>query len=603
MQAHFDGGRASRGPMPRTMSCAAWIVGAVLFAAHAQAHEVSLVSVGLQGQQANSTASLGSVSADGRYVVFSSDASNVVANDTNGVVDLFVRDRSAGTTVRVSVDSAGGQANGASSSPSISGDGLRVAFASDATNLVPGDTNGVRDVFVHDLSNGSTLRASVGTAGVQGTQSSLFPAISGDGRYVAFISLASNLVGGDTNNEYDAFVRDLQTGRTERVSVASDNQQGNAGANHDIQISRDGRFVVFRSPSSNLTANDTNFFSDVFLRDRVNGTTELISVSTMGVSGNRGSQMPVVSDDGRYVAFVSDAMDLAAPENTVTADLFLRDRASGTTRRINVDGSGNPSPRVRGASISADGRLVAFWFEATPMGQVWLYDQVTESVEPVNVNLNGAQNNNAIGAKISADGRWVGFTSNDLYLAADDTDNGLFDAFVWDRWGLPRTICAADDHLMIACPCVAPNTVPTPQAAPGHGCANSKNADGAVLRGSGSLVPDELVFRAEIAPLYGGFAFLIRGDASNADGLGAGDGIRCVTGNIVRFGSHMAGTNGDALGEWAYPNAVQTTPVSVVTAQRIASSAYYQVVYRDPSASFCNPSTFNVTSGLAVGWP
>ncbi|MFN0244144.1 MAG: hypothetical protein ACKVWV_14740 [Planctomycetota bacterium] len=575
-------------------------------AVHAGSHTVSLVSQNDQGAAGNHVSSIGAVSADGRYLAFVSQAANLVAGDTNSIADVFVRDMVAGTTARVNVSSTGAQADGplhASSTIAISSDGQRVAFASLAANLVPGDTNTAADVFVHDRTDGSTRRVSVGTGGVQTNAHSHRPAISGNGRYVAFVSDAEMLVPDDSNAHTDVFLHDLVTGRTERVSVGSSGQQGNLSSDSEITISGDGRFVAFGSRSTNLAPGDGNASMDVFLRDRANGVTELVSANALGFPANRGGFGPDVSDDGRYVSFVSTATDLAAPDELVTADLFLRDRSSGTTARINVDANGLPSPAVRAATIAGDGRFVAFWFEWPPVGQVWLYDQLVGHTQPVNVNLNGAQNNNASGAAISADGRWVGFSSTDLYFDASDTNAGLRDAFVWDRWSLPRTICAADDHLMVACPCVAPNTVPAPQAAPDHGCANSMNAGGAVLHGEGSLVPDELRFRAEIAPLYGGFAFLIRGDASNADGLGAGDGIRCITGNLVRFGSHMAGTNGDALGEWTYPNAVQTTPVSVVTAQRIASSAYYQVVYRDVAASFCNPSTFNVTSGLAVGWP
>lgn len=607
MQLHFEHRRTSRAPQ-RSFALHCALAGAfcTISSAFAQSHGISLVSLSSQGRAANATSALGAVSSDGRYVAFTSFASNLVAGDTNATSDVFVRDTATGTTVRVDVSSTGEQANAGPYGGypvAISDDGRRIAFASEASNLVAGDTNGAADVFVHDLADGTTRRVSVATGGGQATQRSERPAISGDGRFVAFVSGASELVGGDTNGAPDVFVHDLGTGRTERVSVGGAGAQGNLGAYADAAISRDGRFVAFTSNATNLAASDANHASDVFLRDRATGVTELISANAIGIPANRASRAPDVSDDGRFVSFLSDAQDLAAPDKGITTDLFLRDRANGTTTRINVDALGAASPKVRGASISADGRLVAFWFEAVPTGQVWLYDQVIARVQPVNVNLNGAQNNNASGAAISADGRWVGFTSSDLHLASNDTNGGVADAFVWDRWGTPRTVCAADDQLMIACPCAAPNTVPSPQAAPEHGCANSRNASGAVLHGNGALVPDEMRFRADIAPSYGGFAFAIRGDAFNADGLGAGDGIRCVTGALVRFGAHLSGTNGDALGEWTYPNAVQTTPISSVTAQPFASSAYYQVVYRDVAAGFCNASTFNVTSALEIYWP
>ena len=159
------------------------------------------------------------ISGDGRFVAFVSAATNLVTGDNNNAADIFVRDRQAGTTTRVSVTSTGGQANGASSDPAISADGRYVAFVSRATNLVAGDTNGVRDVFVHDRQTGATTRISVNSSENQGNAESLAPSLSADGRYVAFASSASNLVTGDTNSTSDVFVRDRQAGTTTRVSV------------------------------------------------------------------------------------------------------------------------------------------------------------------------------------------------------------------------------------------------------------------------------------------------------------------------------------------------------------------------------------------------
>jgi Tol biopolymer transport system component len=178
------------------------------------------VSIASDGTQANSDSCFLSVSADGRYVAFYSLATNLVVGDTNDVPDIFVHDRQTGETTRVSVASDGTQASGSSFLPSISADGRTVAFESGATNLVPGDTNGVTDVFVHDRQTGETARVSVGSDGTQANQVSYDPSVSADGRYVAFYSEASNLVPGDTNNEWDVFRHDRETGQTTRVSVA-----------------------------------------------------------------------------------------------------------------------------------------------------------------------------------------------------------------------------------------------------------------------------------------------------------------------------------------------------------------------------------------------
>src|SRR5207245_298074 len=211
------------------------------------------------------------LSADGRFVAFTSVATNLVAGDANGVSDVFVHDRQAGTTERVSVDSAGSEGNGASTGVALSADGRFVAFTSVATNLVAGDTNGAADVFVHDRQTGTTERGSVDSAGSEGNGASTGVALSADGRFVAFTSAATNLVAGDTNGVTDVFVHDRQTGTTERVSVDSAGIEGN-GASAGVALSADGRFVAFTSVATNLVAGDTNGAADVFVHDR--GTTD-----------------------------------------------------------------------------------------------------------------------------------------------------------------------------------------------------------------------------------------------------------------------------------------------------------------------------------------
>jgi Tol biopolymer transport system component len=255
-----------------------------------------------------------SISADGRYVAFSSSWAGLVPGDANSADDVFVRDRLGGTTERVSVRSDGSEANGNSGCTSISADGRYVAFESDATNLVDGDANGMTDVFVHDRLTGTTERVSVNTDGAEGNgpsvgidtshESFATIAISADGRYVVFPSDADNFVPGDTNGQTDIFVRDRQTGATSRVSVAADGTQA-AGASGSPSISGDGRYVVFHSKADNLVAGDTNGFQDVFLRDRQMDTTLRVSVTADGEEGDNRSGDPSISADGRCVAFDS----------------------------------------------------------------------------------------------------------------------------------------------------------------------------------------------------------------------------------------------------------------------------------------------------------
>ena len=330
---------------------------------------VSVDSAGIQGDRYSKSPS---ISADGRYVAFESEAGNLVPGDTNGTLDIFVRDRQTGAIERVSVDSAGAQANEMSIYPSISGDGRYVAFLSAASNLVPGDTNGVWDMFVHDRETGVTERVSVDSAGMEANGNCFSPpSISADGRYVAFESSATNLVPGDTNGTEDVFVHDRVTGTTERVSVSSAGTQSN-GFSGFPAITADGLYVAFSSFASNLVPGDTNGHYDVFVRERLAGTTERVSVSSTGAQGNSDSGNGIgltVSADGRYVAFASDSSNLAPGDTNGLNDTFVRDRRLGTTERVSVSSTGLQGNHSSGnsAAVSADGRYVAFLSAASTL--------------------------------------------------------------------------------------------------------------------------------------------------------------------------------------------------------------------------------------------
>jgi WD40-like Beta Propeller Repeat len=266
------------------------------------------VSVSGEGQQGDRDSFAVGISGDGRYVVLTSQATNLVVGDTNLTPDAFIYDRQTGQTTRVSVSSTGQQGTpppngfGGSSAEGISADGRTVVFRSIASNLITGDSNGVEDIFVHDDQTGLTTRVSVSSTGQQGNAGSTSAAISADGRYVAFTSAASNLVSHDTNRALDIFVYDRKTGRTSRVSIGNGGRQAN-GWSEGQAISAHGRFVAFTSIASNLVVGDTNRLPDVFVRDRVTGKTERISVSSSGrqASGsttNNGSNAPSMSAYG-----------------------------------------------------------------------------------------------------------------------------------------------------------------------------------------------------------------------------------------------------------------------------------------------------------------
>lgn len=327
-----------------------------------QLTRVSISSGGLQGDYGSQMPAL---SAEGRYVVFQSDATNLVPDDTNGYTDIFVRDTQISQTVRVSVSYSGGQVNGQCSSPGISTDGRYVVFETEATNVVPNDTNGKRDIFVRDLVSGQNARVSESSAGAGGNDASTRAAISAGGRYVAFESFASNLVPGDTNARGDVFVRDVVTGQTTRVSLSSTGIQGDqnsAGA----AISGDGRYVAFHSDATNLVQDDTNLHTDVFVHDRQTGQTTRISVSSSGTQGNNDSNSPALSPDGRYVTFTSKASNLVSGDTNNTWDIFVRDLLRGWTTRVSVAYNGN---QANSSSMTPDimlgGRLVSFGSYAT----------------------------------------------------------------------------------------------------------------------------------------------------------------------------------------------------------------------------------------------
>jgi len=330
-----------------------------IFVHDRQTGTTSRVSVDSNGVEANGGSGGASISSDGRFVAFYSYASNLVNGDTNGLVDIFVHDRQTGATTRVSVDSSGNEANGNSSdfyfATSMAGNGRYVAFQSEASNLVAGDTNGVDDIFVHDLQTSTITRVSVDSNGVEANGSSSYPVLSSDGRYVSFSSSASNLVAGDTNNKTDAFVHDLQTGQTTRVSVNSSGEQADGGGSSP-SISGDGRYVVFLSESNNLTPGAEEHEKLVYVHDRQTGQTNLASVYSDGSIMTGTLDQPAISDHGVFVAF--SFYDRGNGQGL--QEIFVRDLQVGETQQVTHGGTSSLDSSFR-PSLSSDGSVVAFW--------------------------------------------------------------------------------------------------------------------------------------------------------------------------------------------------------------------------------------------------
>ncbi|WP_053764206.1 S8 family serine peptidase [Streptomyces sp. AS58] len=393
------------------------------------------VSLTTQGNQSNDDVWWPEVSDDGQVVAFTSQASNLVPGDTNGSLDIFVNDRRAQTTHRVSVATGGAQGNDFSLTPTLSGDGRHVGFNSAATNLVPGDTNGQTDAFVHDRSTGTTERVSVASDGTPGNGLSSPPSLSGDGRYAVFHSDADNLVPRDTNNDTDVFLHDRRTGTTVRISQARSGEpaQGNS---REQSVSADGRYVAFQSTAGDIVPGDTDGLADVFVHDRETGTT------TLAGRPDGENTSPKISADGHVIAFSNDGQ------------LHVHDLRTGAMEQVSVSGGGQTAGSWSfGASLSGDGTKVAFFSYAADLtrddtngrSDIFVRDRTAGTTTRISGGPEGAEGDgSSYMASMSGDGRHVAFESTSANLVGDDT-NRHSDVFVHDLYAGPDPRFALDD--------------------------------------------------------------------------------------------------------------------------------------------------------------
>lgn len=293
-----------------------------IFVRDLRAHSTSMASIAPGGALPNGYSYDPAVSATGRFVAYSSDSTNLVAGDTNGQYDVFLRDDRTGVTERVSVTGSGSQGNALSGGASLSADGRFVAFHSKASNFTPGDVTGTTDVFLRDRWNGSLKCLSLALSGLPGNDDSFDPAISADGQWIVFTSSATDLVPGDTNQEPDVFLFDISTNLTTRISLAWNGGQA-AGPSSLSTITPDGRYVGFASSAADIVPGDLNGASDVFVLDRLLGTTQLASVSSAGTQGNYTTAWPSLSSDGRTIATESGATNLVRHDTNLAADIFV----------------------------------------------------------------------------------------------------------------------------------------------------------------------------------------------------------------------------------------------------------------------------------------
>lgn len=294
----------------------------------------SVTATNSSGEPSNGPSGGGCMSGDGTQIAFHSSANNLVSGDTNKKADVFVYNSSIPQFVRMSVSTSAVQADGDSLNSAVSIDGRFVVFESDATNLVSGDTNGKWDVFLHDRDanntkvfdtpgNTRTIRVSVSSKGEQGDGNSYVNSISDDGRYVVFSSDADNLdsVIPDTNGQRDVFVYDTLNATTVRVNISTDKSQANGPSDKGV-ISDDGSLVVFESTASNLDANDVNGASDIFTHNQLTGITYRNSVNSLGVGGNGESLSPTLASDGynNFITYYSNATNLGVPTFDIVPD-------------------------------------------------------------------------------------------------------------------------------------------------------------------------------------------------------------------------------------------------------------------------------------------
>lgn len=399
-------------------------------------------SVAGSGAQANGASAAFGASTEGRYSLFSSAATNLVAGDTNGYVDVFVKDTVTGRIERISMGLAGAEPNADCVNPSMSGDGRFIAFESDATNLVAGDTNGVRDIFVYDRARKQMITFSRPLGGGQSNGASRNACFSADGSYVAFESDATNLVSGDTNGVTDVFVAwfIIQCVRF-RLSVDSSGNEAN-GPSHKPRASFSGDVVVFESDATNLVTGDTNGVRDVFVHRRGPATTIRISVATGGAQGNATSSSGAISADGAVAAFQSDATNLVAGDTNTRTDVFVHTLSGSITGRISIDSSGvQGNDNSTTPDISAQGRWIAFKSAATNLvsgdsnaaDDIFVRDIQTGATSRQSLSSAGVQGNDDCSApRISASGGSVIFDSVADNLVSGDT-NGVTDAMSTPR--------------------------------------------------------------------------------------------------------------------------------------------------------------------------
>lgn len=466
-----------------------------------QPDTIELISRASDGIQGNDSSFNPAISADGRFVAFHSHSTNLAQGDTNSVPDVFIHDRDTGVTERVSEDSTGNQGNRRSFNPAVSNDGRFVAFLSYATNLARGDIDPRMDIFIHDRQTRTTERVSKMSDGVLVSDGGgIFSlSFSMDGRFITFLSEGSKLLADEPDAELDVFVNDRQTGRTQQISLAHDGALSKS-VSFSPSISADGRFVAFDSRASDLVPGDSNGKADVFVHDRRKALTERISLAANGAQGNGDSFDTVMSTDGRFIAFSSDATNLAPGDINGVADVFVHDRHTGVTEWVSKDSNGNQgNGRSFSASISGGGHFIVFASNSTNLApddtnlvvDIFVHNRRTGVTARVSVASGRiGENGPSANPSISADGRFVVFESFASNLVPEDTNGGK-DIFlaVNPLVEMGETIPAdtPEPAATFPIPTPTPKATAAPPPASGGGCSAPAGATG-IVDGGGLLL-------------------------------------------------------------------------------------------------------------------
>jgi hypothetical protein len=528
------------------------------------------------------------VSDDGRFAAFTSSASNLAVNDTNGTDDVFLHDRLTGQTTIVSVSSSGAQANGPSWIEDMTPDARFVVFMSQATNLSAADTDSRFDVYVRDRLAGTTELVSTNPSGVAGNGDSGWANITPDGRWVAFMSYASDLVPGDTNGWNDVFVHDRTTGATSRVSVNSAGVESNNDNGDVPSISADGRIVCFWSYGTNLVPGDLNQCADVFVHDNLLGTTALVSISSSGAAADSTSETfgHALSADGHYAVFTSWATDIVPGDTNQHRDSFLRDLLAGTTTRISMGvGGAQADEDSMAAAITPDARYAVLVGWATNLvpgdtngaADIFVHDIAAGSTTRISLASDGSQANWASdAAEISGDGRFVVFRSSADNLVSPDLNGTDLDLFVRDLQGCSPTIATY---------CTAGTTT--------HSCVPSIAASGtpSASAGSGFTITVSAVEGQRTGLVFYGIA------GPRETPFGGGSSVLCVAGQLRRTQVQASGgTNGACDGQLSldWNQYILAHPLALGMPFRGGETVWAQAWFRDPPA----PGGVNLSNGI-----